>query len=551
MLTNVSTKTLRDRFTPIVVGAVSTGVMLVFAMAVYRDIDVGFYFEVLPTPLLEMMGIPEGGDAGALAFGAMYSLIGAFVLAGLAISMGASAVAGEEKEGTIGLLLANPLGRRDVVVSKSVSLVVATALGTVVLWAFAAVAPVWLDIEMSGVEVGATMLALFLNALVYGFWALAVGAWTGSRSAASGSAVAVMIVGYLGASLLPLTESLTDLARVFPWHYFNGSQPAINGVDWAHTAVLTGLSIVLFSVAFVGIVRRDLRQKGTDRTVLDRLRQSPRTRKLVERIAGSARVSRISIKTASEFQGVLVISAAVMFYMGLMMGPIYGVIPDDFIDFVADFPDALMAMIGGVDMSTAAGFIQAEIFAITGPIAFIVVTAIMGARALAGEEDERTMGLLLGNPITRRHVIVEKAMAMVWISLALGVVTYLGTWLGVLVGGVDELPAGNIAAVSALLTLLGLVFGALALVVGAATGRSRLASGATAAVAVASYFMFSFFPLSETFAPWAEVSPFTLYLRSDPLTNGMAWGDAAVLAAVFVVLIGVAIPLFQRRDLRG
>ncbi|MGH3650859.1 MAG: hypothetical protein ACRDU9_09145 [Acidimicrobiia bacterium] len=41
------------------------------------------------------------------------------------------------------------------------------------------------------------------------------------------------------------------------------------------------------------------------------------------------------------------------------------------------------------------------------------------------------------------------------------------------------------------------------------------------------------------------------FLGSDPLATGMAWGDAAVLVAIFVVLVGRSIPLFERRDLRG
>lgn len=551
MLANVFTKTVRDRTLAILVGGLSTGVMLVFAMAVYRDIDVGFYYEILPPALLEMMGIPEGADAGAMAFGAMYSLIGAFVLAGLAISMGAAAVAGEEKEGTIGLLLGNPLSRQSVVVSKAASLTVITGVGTLILWGFAIVTPLWLDVDMAGVEVGATMLALFLNSLVYGFLALAIGSWTGSRNAASGVAVTVMIAGYLGSSLLPLIENLADLARVFPWYYFNGSQPAINGIDGGHTAVLAGMVVGFFAIAYLGIGRRDLRQRSAGRTIFDRLREDPRTQAIMDRISGSARVSRISIKTSSDFQGLMVIASVAMFFMALMMGPIYSLIPADFVDVFVEFPDALVAMIGGADMSTAAGFIQAEVFSITAPIAVIVVTAVMGSKAIAGEEESHTMGLLMGNPITFTKIVVEKTLAMVAVTVAVGFATFAGTWLGVVLGGVDELPVGNIAATSVLVTLLGLVFGGLALAIGAATGRSRLASWITTGVAVLSYFMFSFFPLSEAFEGWASFSPFTLYLGSDPLSNGMAWGDAAILAAIFLALVAVSPRLVSRRDLRG
>ena len=101
------------------------------------------------------------------------------------------------------------------------------------------------------------------------------------------------------------------------------------------------------------------------------------------------------------------------------------------------------------------------------------------------------------------------------------------------------------------MTLLGLVFGGVALAVGAATGRSRLASSVASGLAVAGYFVFSFFPLSETFEPWAGVSPFTVYLRGDPLTQGVAWGDAAILAVVFLALVAVSPALIDRRDLRG
>lgn len=550
MLSSVFAKAVRDRTTSMAIGAFGIGVLLWFGMAVYRDIDIGFYYESLPPAILELMGIPSTGDVAGIAVGAMYNLMGAFTLAGLAISMGAYAIAGEERDGTFGLLLGNPLSRTKVLASKAASLVFLTVFGTIVLWVFAMVVPEWLGVDMTGIRVNALMLALLFNALVYGFLALAIATWTGNRSLGSGAAVAVMIVGYLGASLLPLVERLADWARIFPWYYFSGSNPVVNGTDWGDIAVMGGLSTAFAATAFVGVVRRDLKQKSTDRTILDRLREHSRTQKVMERIAGSARVSRISVKTASEFQGVLVITGAIMFYMGLLMPLMYGLIPEEFTELVSSFPDALIAMIGGADMGTFEGFLQAEIFSITGPVAVLVVTITMGARALAGEEERHTMGLLLGNPITRSHLIVEKSVAMVGYALALGLATFVGTWLGSLLAG-QEASTGNLAATSGLLTLMGLVFGGLALVVGAATGRSRVASGTATGLAVIGYFMFSFFPLSEAFEPWSRFSPFTLYLGSDPLANGMPWLDGLILAFVFVGLVALSVPLFQRRDLRG
>lgn len=73
----------------------------------------------------------------------------------------------------------------------------------------------------------------------------------------------------------------------------------------------------------------------------------------------------------------------------------------------------------------------------------------------------------------------------------------------------------------------------------------------TTGVAVVTWFMFSFFSLSETFEPIANASPFQWYLGSDPLLNGMDWTGAVLLSGTFVVLVAASIPLFQRRDLRG
>ena len=57
--------------------------------------------------------------------------------------------------------------------------------------------------------------------------------------------------------------------------------------------------------------------------------------------------------------------------------------------------------------------------------------------------------------------------------------------------------------------------------------------------------------MNERLADWARLSPFYYYANGDPLANGLQWGNAAVLLVISVVLVAAAIPLFQRRDVRG
>jgi ABC-2 type transport system permease protein len=549
MLANILTKAVRDRWIGITIGAVSIAFLLLGGMAAYRDIDVSFYTEL---PIVrEMAGIPEGADVGGIAYGAMYSLMAAITLAGLAISMGSASITGEERNGTIGLLLANPRSRTQVLLAKAGSIVLLAGAGSLILWGAGHLVPAVLDVNVAGMHIGALVLHIFANTLFYGFLAMMIGAWTGRGAAASGVSVAVMLVSYLAVGIFPLVEGLENVAKFFPWYYYNGSQPVINGADGGHLGVLLGVSAAFTVLAAIGVNRRDLKSQSAKTTMIDRLRTHPLTAKAVERIAGSARVSRISIKTAAEHQGLLTVTGLVTLYMGIMVGPIYGLLDESIIkEFAEQFPKALIAMLGSADMSTAEGFYQAEIFSLLGPAVLVVLTAVMGARALAGEEEQRTMGLLLANPIHRSRIVMEKVQAMIAYAVAFGFLTFLGTMGGSLIGGLG-MSAGDVAATSALLTLLGLVLGASALLLSAASGSVKAATYGAAGLTIVSYLANSFLPLTDNLAGLAKWTPFYYYLSSDPLTNGMNWAHAGILTAIFVALVAISIPLFQRRDLRG
>ncbi len=549
MLANIVLKTTRDQMTSMVIGTLAVAVMFAFSMAVYRSIDVSFYYQ-LPEAYIDLMGLPEGGDIGGIAFGAIFNTIGALTLAGLAISMGTVSIAGEEAGGTMDILLGNPKSRTHVLFSKAGSILLLSTGAMAVLWSTSYLVPSLLDVSTVGIEIEALVIHMLFNTIFYGFLALAIGAWTGNGSLASGTAVGVMVVGWVAVGILPLVESVDWLTRVFPWYYYSGSGPLVNGVHWGHIAILGGASAVLAIVGYVGVNRRDLKSRSVRRTLIDRLRVNPLTSRIANRIAGTVRVSSIMAKTAMDHQGILIAISAIMFYMGLLIGVLWRFLPESIFDALESFPDAIVGMIGGANLASPQGWFQAEIFALIAPVAGFALTIVIGSKALAGEEQKHTMDLLVANPLPRSTVILQKSATMVVYALLLGLATLAGSWIGALLGGA-EVGLLNMAAASLLLALLSLVMGGVALVLSAATGRTRIANYGALGVAIASYFVFSFFPLSEQFAPWAELSPFHYYLGGDPLVTGLNWGHAGVLAGLFVVLVALSIPLFQRRDLRG
>ncbi|MFT5222858.1 MAG: ABC-2 type transport system permease protein, partial [Glaciecola sp.] len=141
MYANVLSFSLYERLRSTVLTSLALGGFLVLGMWAYGSIGTDFY-QSLPEAMLEITGIPANGDAAALAYNVILGTIASLTLAGLAVSMGAASIAGEEREGTLGLLLSNPRSRTAILGAKATAALVLTALGGLVLWAGAALAPV-------------------------------------------------------------------------------------------------------------------------------------------------------------------------------------------------------------------------------------------------------------------------------------------------------------------------------------------------------------------------------------------------------------------------
>ena len=107
----------------------------------------------------------------------------------------------------------------------------------------------------------------------------------------------------------------------------------------------------------------------------------------------------------------------------------------------------------------------------------------------------------------------------------------------------------HLAAAVTSAVLLAIGFGAIAVLVGAFTGRRASAIGISSAAAVAAYLVNSLAPLVHALDTVQKASPFYHYAASDPLRNGLALGHVSVLLGV-VVVAAIAAPLiFERRDL--
>jgi ABC-2 type transport system permease protein len=218
----------------------------------------------LPATLQALIGAQDGVSLGAPA-GYLNARVFATVLPVLltvyGIGRGARALAGSEEDGTLELILANPVTRTRVATERGVAaFAFLLALGGVAFLALLALgAPVDLlngvpTVRLFAACCGLTVLAAFHSAVAF-----AAGAATGRHGLAIAIAATVAVAGYLLAGLLATSASLRSLRVISPWNWLLERNVLVAG-----TPLLPLLIEIVIGAALVagGIQRftgRDLR----------------------------------------------------------------------------------------------------------------------------------------------------------------------------------------------------------------------------------------------------------------------------------------------------
>jgi ABC-2 type transport system permease protein len=220
----------------------------------------------------------------------------------------------------------------------------------------------------------------------------------------------------------------------------------------------------------------------------------------------------------------------------------------EMIDALKAYPEGLLDAIGFTDITSASGYVGSTTYGLLGPILLLVFAASLGGSAIAGEEESGRLDLTLAHPVSRWSVVIQRFVALVVAMAAVGLV--LSVALIALSGPAQlaDLSAANIVAASAQLALMGVFFGALALCIGAITGRRNLATAAVAIVGVGGYLANNRAPSIDGFEWLQRLSPFFYQSGGAPLRDGFQAVDAAVLAVASVVLVAIGGVLFDRRD---
>lgn len=234
---------------------------------------------------------------------------------------------------------------------------------------------------------------------------------------------------------------------------------------------------------------------------------------------------------------------------GAVVGALWIALEDVFADLT--LPDAFDTILGDAPITTPAGWVNAEMLSMVGP-GFLIATALISASAAtAGEEQRRTLGLVLSTGTTRTTFLAAKTAAVLTHVVIVAAGIFGGLVLGNLIGDMG-LETGAMLTSVVWMVLIALVYGAMALTVGILTGNTRTTMAVTAGVAAVSLVLALFLPMAQSLADWGKINLWYPYSGNLAIVDGFDWGLAAIMIGITVLVSAAGFVGFRRRgDLGG
>jgi ABC-2 type transport system permease protein len=200
----------------------------------------------------------------------------------------------------------------------------------------------------------------------------------------------------------------------------------------------------------------------------------------------------------------------------------------------------------GTDLSTIEGFLASQLFSFLFPLSLAFFPILASAGAIAGAEERGTIDVLLGNPIPRWQLVVGNFAATAVSLLGIAAILGLFTWVPAVLLDVDLALERTAEAVLNLWPLC-ILFGGLAMLCSAVFHRRVLAIAVPGAVLVATYFVDALGNLVEKLE---DVQPYSVFHHyGSAIEDGIDWADFGGISLAALVLVLLAVLVFQRRDI--
>ncbi len=176
----------------------------------------------------------------------------------LAISLGSSLLAREEKEKTIELLLSRPVSRSVLLTAKNISgviiILITGSVSGIVTLTFAKL----VKLDVNSINIALATLASILLAMSFGALAFLVTSFGKARFASIGLATVYALGGYIIASLVDIANWLKWPSKLFAFTYYKPAEILAGTYNWINLCVFVGIIACCLLFSWMVFIRRDL-----------------------------------------------------------------------------------------------------------------------------------------------------------------------------------------------------------------------------------------------------------------------------------------------------
>lgn len=263
---------------------------------------------------------------------------------------------------------------------------------------------------------------------------------------------------------------------------------------------------------------------------------------------GDSRVAILRVE-AGRYQRSSLILAATFALLSAFYFSIFPGFADDAEQMVEAFPDFMFDFFGIDALHTIEGFIAAEIYSFFWVVLVAVYFAYLGAGMIAADIRTRRLDLLLANPISRESVLLQKLGALwlpfVVLNLTVPVIVFLGS---VVIG--ETMNPVAILMLHLLSIPYLLVCAGLGLVISVLFDRPRRARALALGLILFLWLIEGLANMSQDYEFVGAITPSRYFDETAILVHEeYAVLDAMILVGVFLLLVGIAVFLFARRDI--
>ena len=211
----------------------------------------------------------------------------------------------------------------------------------------------------------------------------------------------------------------------------------------------------------------------------------------------------------------------------------------------------LMEAFGVQDMSTASGYLDAQMYALMLPLLLSGLAIASASGITAGDEDAGRLELLHALPVKRETVWLTRLGAALLVVAVVAALTAAAVAASIGPFSLDGISAGRVLAATFACGLLAAFHASVAYAVAGLGGSRGVSAGVAVGVLFTGYVASYLLPLSDSLEGFRRISPWYWAIGSQPLSEGISGLRLLPLVVSFVALVVVGTVAIAQRDIRS